>query len=79
MDTSSRPYTEPDPPGPASVYDLELLGEWFALVARAAFVAEWRVCFAGRSQESVDRISTRSLKAAKPGVLRPYLIAELRR
>ena len=54
----SHPYTEEDPPNPASVYAAsKLLGEWFALEVVNGFVLRVASLFGGPSaKSSVDRI-----------------------
>ena len=60
--TTSRPYVEDDEPNPQGVYAAsKLLGEWFALEARRAFVLRVESLFgalgAGRpGRSSLDRI-----------------------
>ena len=56
--TASRPYTEEDVPNPQSVYaQSKLLGEWFALEARRAFVLRVESLFGGTAaKSSIDRI-----------------------
>jgi len=60
--TTSRPYVETDEPNPQGVYAAsKLLGEWFALEARRAFVLRVESLFgalgAGREgRSSLDRI-----------------------
>ncbi len=55
---ADRPYTESDPPRPASVYGMsKLLGEWFAADASAHYVLRVESLFGGpRARSSVDRI-----------------------
>jgi dTDP-4-dehydrorhamnose reductase len=55
---STRPYSEEDVPNPQGVYaQSKLLGEWFALEARRAFVLRVESLFGGvAAKSSVDRI-----------------------
>jgi dTDP-4-dehydrorhamnose reductase len=54
----TRPYTEEDAPNPPSVYaSSKLLGEWFALESRKAFVLRVASLFGGApAKSSVDHI-----------------------
>jgi dTDP-4-dehydrorhamnose reductase len=56
---STRPYTEEDVPNPQGVYaQSKLLGEWFALEAKRAFVLRVESLFGGAAaKSSVDRIA----------------------
>ena len=55
---STRPYCEEDVPNPQGVYaQSKLLGEWFALEAKRAFVLRVESLFGGAAaKSSVDRI-----------------------
>ncbi len=55
---AETPYTEADPPRPASVYGMsKLLGEWFAADAPAHYLLRVESLFGGpRAKSSVDRI-----------------------
>ena len=56
---STRPYSEEDVPNPQGVYaQSKLLGEWFALEAKRAFVLRVESLFGGAAaKSSVDRIA----------------------
>lgn len=55
---ASTPYTEEDAPNPLSVYaSSKLLGEWFALESKTAYVLRVASLYGGsRAKSSVDRI-----------------------
>jgi len=57
--TASRPYTEDDEPNPQSVYAAsKLLGEWFALEARRAFVLRVESLFGAPSDGGRSSLDT---------------------
>ena len=57
--TASRPYTEDDRPNPQSVYAAsKLLGEWFALEARRAFVLRVESLFGAPSGRAAGRAAS---------------------
>jgi len=79
-----RPYVEEDAPNPQSVYaQSKLLGEWFALHARRAFVLRVESLFGGTAaKSSIDKIvqavvADRDVKVFRDRTVSPSYVVDV--